>query len=282
MKIMNSIVIKITVLLMLAGSVPVHLFADTDVDTQWVEAAYKAKIARQPAPLLSQSGLTSIDAAYDVQMLLVNRLLADALPAGYKAGLTSVSAQKKFAVDTPVAGVLLPGGESTSPVRRQSYGKLMIETEIGFVMARRITEPVNDIAMLVSAVLSIIPVIELPDLAFDTAGLMTGPDIIANNVASRSWIKGEVIPMESLDIDSLTVQLWHNGERLSQTSAKQVMNGQWYALQWLVNRTLASGWTIEPGQLLITGAIGPMMPGEPGKYRADFGKLGQISFSVVE
>jgi 2-keto-4-pentenoate hydratase len=41
------------------------------------------------------------------------------------------------------------------------------------------------------------------------------------------------------------------------------------------------GYKIEPGQVLITGAMGRMVPAVPGVCVADFGAFGKIVFGIV-
>jgi 2-keto-4-pentenoate hydratase len=65
------------------------------------------------------------------------------------------------------------------------------------------------------------------------------------------------------------------------------MGDQWEALRWLVNTVLAEGYAIEPGQLLMTGALGGAHPASPGRYRAEFGgpaaaALGAVEIDVVD
>ena len=36
----------------------------------------------------------------------------------------------------------------------------------------------------------------------------------------------------------------------------------------------------EPGQFIISGAMGGMLPADPGNYVADFGSFGKIEFVV--
>jgi 2-keto-4-pentenoate hydratase len=59
------------------------------------------------------------------------------------------------------------------------------------------------------------------------------------------------------------------------------MAGQREALTWLINSTLAQGYALRPGHVLMTGSIGSMHPGKAGKYRADFGALGDITFAIA-
>lgn len=71
-----------------------------------------------------------------------------------------------------------------------------------------------------------------------------------------------------------------DGRLINRGKATDTMGDQWKALLWIVNTTLSNGWEIKPGQILITGVLGNMVPGKNGKYVADFGGIGNISFEV--
>ena len=47
-----------------------------------------------------------------------------------------------------------------------------------------------------------------------------------------------------------------------------------------LNSAVEQGYKVEPGHILITGALGKLVPGKPGKYVADYGDFGKISFEV--
>ena len=225
-------------------------------------------------------GVISHDQAYDIQHQMVTARLAGAVPVGFKAGLTSLAAQQRFSVSEPVAGVLMPGGRVDSPVKLSGFKHPMMELELGFVMASPITAPVRDVSALSALVAAVFPVIELPDLAFADIGSLSGIDIVASNVASHSWLQGDARSPALFDLNAIPVTLSRNDVLLLSSRSDDVMGSQWLALQWLINRTLANGWTLEAGQLLITGAIGRMLPAEPGTYRADFGPLGSVVYEM--
>ena len=47
-----------------------------------------------------------------------------------------------------------------------------------------------------------------------------------------------------------------------------------------MNAAVAAGYELRPGQVLLSGAVGAMMPAEPGDYVADYGALGTLRFAV--
>ena len=266
--------------LLLSLLVFVHV-ADAGEDVaQVVEAVNKQQLMPQFGDQLD------IESAYQLQTRAVNNLLASQRPDGFKAGLTSHASQAKFAVKQPVAGVLLAGAKKAANseggyvIQVGNKPKLMLELEIGFRLKQTVTRPINDMEVLKALIEGIYPVIELPELGFQHMPSLLGTDIIANNVAARKYIVGA--PPDSLpaDINALPVQLYHNDQLILEGFGSDAMGDQWQALVWLINQSLANGWVIDPDQILITGALGKMLPAQAGHYRADFAELGRIEWRV--
>lgn len=246
---------------------------------------YDARKQQQPAVILSDKlGVSlSTDKAYAIQTAWLKQWLNNKAPQGFKAGLTTKGAQTKFKVTEPVAGVLINTPLLALPEKTltgEGYNKMMIETELGFRMKQPITQPIRSIEELKILTAVVMPVIELPDLAFDKPLALTGADIIANNVIAKDFIVGRPQPITSIDINTVEISLKHNKQVILASSSGTVMENQWQALLWLVNRTLASGWQITPNQILITGAVGQMMLAKEGEYLASFSGMETIRFYI--
>jgi len=207
--------------------------------------------------------------------------------AGYKAGLTSQAGQKKFNVNGAISGVLFVQGNMrhTDELKLSEYRKLMLEMEIGFILAEDIDRPINEIEILKEKVVSIMPVIEMPNLAFLDLKNITGQDIIASNAISNRYLLGEPVSLPlSFSLNTLNVSLEHTLDDqikvVNQGKGNDALNDQWKALLWLVNERLESGYHLRKGQFLITGALGKMIPANVGSYQANFEQLGMISFKI--
>ena len=85
---------------------------------------------------------------------------------------------------------------------------------------------------------------------------------------------------KDLDLNNTSTTLTLNGETVLQGKGADALGDQWKAALWLINTIVEQGYKIEPGHVLITGALPKATRGKPGKYVADYGKLGQISFEV--
>lgn len=262
---------------------PLILFVQLAVAGQESAAVVSAVNEQALMPQFGQQ--LDVDAAYRIQTVAVKTLLAGKAPDGFKAGLTSKKGQEKFAVTEPVAGVLLSMSRMTASKRgyvidSRQYNKPMMELEIGFQLTKRVTQPILGVGDLKKRVKAVYPLIELPDLGFQNMSALRGSDIIANNVAARHYILGPAVAPGVIDLNSLSVQLYRDGELLLQGLGSDAMGDQWQALMWLINQSLANGWQIEPGQILITGALGRMLPAQSGQYSARFSELGVIEWRV--
>ena len=239
--------------------------------------------SQKPFPVLSTSHPEmDVTMAYAIQKAYVGKLLANDKIVGFKAGLTSAAGQQRFGVNAPVAGVLLASGKLAdgATVDSSQFVALMLETEIGYVVGKSISQPIKDVAELKAAIQSVLPVIELPDLGFADMQHLKGVDIIAANVAAKQMIVGQERPVAGLDVNAVALTLTLNGQEINKGKGTDAMGDQWQAALWLINTMVAQGWTLEPGAVVITGALGNMLPGKPGSYVADYGNFGKVTFTI--
>ncbi|MDB6060542.1 MAG: 2-keto-4-pentenoate hydratase [Verrucomicrobiaceae bacterium] len=226
----------------------------------------------------------TLDTAYRVQRAAFQQFYQGTSALGFKAALTSPAAQQMYGVNQPLAAALPPNAQ----LKREEDGyhqvlkefrQPMAELEIGFRIGQRIKTPIADVRALQALVTEISPVVELPEFAHQGADNKFGvTDIIASNAGARRLILGAARAPAQIDANNVAVTLYREGEVLTQGTGRDVLGDQWQALLWLVNRVVASGWQIEPGQLLITGTMGRPVKLRDGLYVADFGKLGRIEW----
>jgi len=281
MKWMKRFAGAMLLLVLLSGCAPA-----ADVESMAAQV-YQAAVEKRPFPVLTvdNPGMTEAD-SYAVQKLYSEKLLAGKRPAGFKAGLTTEATMKRFGSDVPFAAVLFPDGymdgSSAAPVvKRSGFGTLMIESEIGFVLGEGVSAPLKDIDELKGKIAFLAPAIELPDLSFTDMKALRGIDINAAAISSRAFILGKPVPKEEApDINGLVPVLALDGTEVNRGTGSDALEDQWKAALWLVNKMVEEGWTMEKGDVLLTGALGNMIPGKPGKYEYDAGALGRISFTV--
>lgn len=251
-------------------------------EKSYVEQLVEAKQKGWTLPLLSTQGTFGDSFAYMMQQGMVNYIKLEDPILGYKAGLTSAKGQAKFKVNGPLMGVLFSSGklDANRPINSKNYHKLMLETEIGFILKQDITQQVSKDSVL-NYVEAVVAVIELPNLAYANLAQVTGLDLIATNVASNAVIIGEPIEdFSKIDLNQVNTQMKRGDEVIIQGKGSDASGDQLTALTWLINRVLNQSYPLEKGQLLITGALGPMVPALPGLHTATFDSLGQIEFII--
>lgn len=273
-----------TVSLVLAASLVLGLATAALAVEKMAQVLHDQYKAGKPIPLPSkQMKNLDVETAYKVQAAFVNKLKAGGdQVAGYKAGLTSAPAQKKFKAPGPASGVLLASMVvKDGVVEADLFTKMMLEVEIGYRFGKDVTAPVTaqSVRKYVAAVM---PAVEVPDLAFATFKGLTFEDIVAANVGARAVVLGKAVDPAKVDVNRVTGQLFYNGKSLGPAvPGKAALGDQWKALAWTVNNVLAHGGQVKKGMVIITGSLGRMYPAKPGSYKAVYtGGLGELAFQV--
>ncbi|HEY6640642.1 2-keto-4-pentenoate hydratase [Povalibacter sp.] len=251
------------------------------VVTEVIEASRRSDAL--PLPHLIDETLT-IAEAYRVQKRVALAQLRGAQPGGFKAGLTSAQSQARFRTDAPVAGVLPRDGllPADATLRLSELRGLNIETEIAMRIGTPIRSRIPDANELRKHIDGIAPAIELPNLHFVALDQADAMDIIATNVGAAAYIVGDFVSPATRDPNEPTPRLACNGNEINKGHARDALGDQWEAARFLVNTMLEQGWALEPGQILLTGALGRMIPASVGDCSADYGNWGTITFHIVQ
>ncbi len=222
-----------------------------------------------------------LDQAFSEQKNYVADRLNGNSIAGYKAAVSSPEAQKALGLPSLITGVLYTSGiiQNKANISLQDFNYAKIETEIGFIINQEIKSKIDN-AMLPTLVSAVLPVFEIPDIVSED--IYTPPilETIAKNGFSSHFVVGSFIDISSIDINTISPKLYFNDNLISEGKATDAMNNQWKALELAINQSIEQGYTIQKDDIIITGALGKILPLEPGKYQADYGKLGSLNITV--
>jgi 2-keto-4-pentenoate hydratase len=223
--------------------------------------------------------------AYKIQGLLFQKRLEGDSVAGYKAGVTTAAQLERFKAPGAASAPLLKKGmleiaDPKAPFTLKAFPGMMLETEFAFKTSAPIESQVKDEEELKKLIGSIHIGIEVPQLNFADMGNLGFFDLVATGVGSKNFVVGPAHETQ-LDVDSMQVTLARDGTVVVEGKGTDVLGGQWKTLLWLVNNTLAHGGRIEAGQYLLTGAMGGMIPAQPGKYTATY-PFETLTFEVAE
>ncbi len=226
------------------------------------------------------------DEAETTQRVYVSALVAGGEEiAGIKGAVVGEGGQKFFGIDGPLSAVLFRSGWHEAgqqvvrvPVREGANPG--IETELGIILDQPIREEVASIEELKEKVRAVVAVIELPAGKHDWPEKPKAIDLVAANVDSDHYIVGIPAEVGAVELDALEVRLWKGDELINETNGGDARRGQWWNFLHQVNWAIRQGYRLEPGQLVITGALGKIAKEGPGRYRANFGELGEIAFEL--
>jgi 2-keto-4-pentenoate hydratase len=242
-----------------------------------------ARTVTATAPVRDVLGATDIALAYDVQNALTSaRLAAGATIVGRKVGLTSPAVQAQLGVDQPDFGVLfddmvVPDGGA---VDIAALIAPKVEAEVAFVLKADLNgDPESiDAATAAAAVDYAVAALEIVDSR--VAGWdITSTDTVADNASSARYVLGptRVTLAEFAPVD-VTMTLDKNGERASSGTGAACLGDPLDALAWLARTAARYGRPLRAGDVVLSGALGPMVTAEPGSHIvADISTLGRVS-----
>lgn len=208
---------------------------------------------------------SDIDAAYEAQRINVDRWRADGRRmVGRKIGLTARSVQSQLGVDQPDFGTLfadmeVPSGGEVVP---NQVVQPRVEAEVAVVIDRELGPDctVHDFAVAVDHLLPAIEIVgsRIEDWDIDIV------DTIADNASSGAFVLG-TNPINPLDVDlfSAGMVLARDGVVESVGAGAACLGHPYNAGAWLARNLAMRGSPLRSGDVLLTGAFGPMVDFPP-------------------
>ncbi|MFJ6894331.1 2-keto-4-pentenoate hydratase [Streptomyces hokutonensis] len=237
---------------------------------------------RQPcAPVRDLLGATDISLAYAVQQRVVaDRITAGARVVGRKIGLTSESVQRQVGVDRPDFGVLLADMDvsALSAVPSERLLQPRVEAEIAFVLAADLDDEDLDIERVRSAVAYGVAALEIVDSRVADWDIAI-TDTVADNASSGLFVLGgERVELKAFEPRDVRMRLYADGELASEGDGTACLGDPLAALLWLARTAREFGDPLRAGQVVLSGALGPLVPTPPGvTVRAEMSGLGTVT-----
>lgn len=250
--------------------------------TAAAEALLKARKERQTIGRISEShGIHGIDAAYAVAEINTRaRINQGARIIGLKVGLTSLAVQQQLGVDQPDFGVLFDDMEFLNghsiPMDRLIQPK--VEAEVAFVMSRDLPDGNPSYAEFLNCVGYAIPAIEIVDSVI-TDWKITLVDTVADNASSGLFVLGDQpVDIGDISLGDLGMQMDRNGQTVSIGTGAACLGHPLRAAFWLARTMAHRGSSLKSGQIILSGALGPMVAVSAGdQITAQIGTLGKVT-----
>jgi len=252
------------------------------------EMAQLLRIAGQTGiaidPLRNSIGIENIEMAYEIQKENIqHRIDNGARVIGSKIGLTSLAVQKQLGVDQPDFGILLDDMEVLNGLSVPADKLLQpkAEAELAFVLSEDLDYERLTIIDLMSCIDYVLPAIEIVGSRIKDWDIKF-VDTVADNASASHFVLGHTPKtLDEIDVVACTMKMYKNDVLSSEGIGSACLGSPLNALLWLAKKMLALGKPLEEGQLVLSGAIGPMVNISKGDHiRAEILGLGQVSFTV--
>jgi 2-keto-4-pentenoate hydratase len=238
------------------------------------------------APVRDLIGERDIDTAYEVQRRLVtDRVSGGARVLGRKIGLTSPAVQAQLGVDQPDFGVLLDDMDVSEfdevPSDRLLQPKA--EAEIAFVLGADLDHERLDAATVRTAVDHVVAALEIVDSR--VAGWdIAITDTVADNASSGLYVLSDrPLTLAEFEPRKVTMRLYADDALVSEGTGAACLGDPLEALAWLARTAQAFGEPLRAGQVVLSGALGPMVPAPPAtRIRAEISTLGAVAASFAK
>lgn len=198
---------------------------------------------------------------------------------GAKIGLTARAVQSQLGVNQPDFGHLFAdmgvGDDDTVAPGRLLQPR--VEAEVAFVMARPPDAARLTAAELIDSVAYALPAIEIVDSRIADWNIRIF-DTVADNASSGLFVLGtRPVPLADLDLRLCGMVLEKNGAPTSFGAGAACLGNPLHALGWLAAKMAEVGRPLGKGDVILSGALGPMVAVAPGdSVEARIGGLGSV------
>lgn len=248
-------------------------------DTLW-----NARSHQQPCSPLTElkPDLTLAD-SYGISRLVLDRRLSGSPGirlVGRKIGLTSVAVQRQLGVDQPDfgyltsdmlvdAGGIVPGNQLLQP---------RVEGEVAFLLGKDLKGPGIRHEDVVAATDHVVACIEVIDSRIRDWKIAI-QDTVADNASSAFVVLGtQPRKLKDLDLRMAGMVLRINGEIRSTGMGAACLNDPVDAVAWLANTLGKLGDGLKAGDIVLSGAYGPVVAFGPGDFcEVEIHRLGKVS-----
>ena len=198
---------------------------------------------------------------------------------GRKIGLTSRVVQVQLGVDQPDYGALLDDMAlyDDEEVVRGRVLQPRVEAEVAFVIGRDLDLHGVTPAEVLRAIEFALPAIEVVGSRIENwdIGLL---DTVADNASSGLFVVGnEPRRLSGVDLRGASMVMERHGKQVATGVGAAFLGHPVNAVVWLARRLVEMGEPLRAGDVVMSGALGPMVQATPGdRFEARIEGLGAV------
>lgn len=232
-------------------------------------------------PLRTIIGTEDIRLAYEIQSINSNfRIKNGARVVGSKIGLTSPAVQKQLGVDQPDYGLLFDDMEiqNGGTISCRDLMQPKAEAEIAFVLKKDLPSVSLSTVDILSAIDYALASIEIVGSRIENWDIKI-TDTIADNASASHFVLGHrPVSLDQLDLVNCKMETYKNDTLASEGKGAACLGSPINACIWLAKTMAAHGTPLKAGDIILSGALGPMVKVAPDDLiRASIEGLGEVS-----
>jgi 2-keto-4-pentenoate hydratase len=251
-----------------------------------IAAAIREAYAGAPiSPIRTRLIFQEIDTAYAIQEANTSYWQSQGRRiSGCKIGLTSPAVQKQLGVDRPDFGILFDDMQvqENEPVPVGRVLQPKIEAEVAFELGRDIESANPTVSDIVNATAFVMPALEIVGSRIQKWDISIF-DTIADNASSGLFVLGSARrPLDGLNLREVSMRMTRNGQTISEGKGAACLDNPLNAVAWLAGELGKRGRPLRSGDIVLSGALGPMVPVQSGdRFEARIDALGSVSASFA-
>jgi len=229
-------------------------------------SALKSRVVVEP--LTTRFPDISLDTAYKVsQRILALREAEGETLVGHKIGLTSEAVQKYFGIGEPDFGSLtdamrFPDGTDVPVSRLLIQPK--VEGEIAFVLKDGLAGPGITPADVLEATDYVSACFEIVDSRVRDWKIKI-QDTVADNASAGLFVIGaKRTDPRNLELSNCKMEVLADGEVVARGTGAAALGSPLVCVAWLANALARYGAELRPGDVVLSGSLGPVVPAVAG------------------
>jgi len=204
---------------------------------------------------------------------------------GRKIGLTAKAVQHQLGVDQPDFGMLF-ADMAVDDAAEVGFARVLqprVEAEIAFVLEREIAVPTPTAADVLRATAYVLPAIEIVGSRIAGWDIQIA-DTVADNASSGLFVLGgPARRLRDLDLPACGMIMERKGEPVSMGAGAACLGNPMSAVTWLARKMVEVGRPLGPGDIVLSGALGPMVSVKAGDaFTARVAGVGSVSVSFTD
>jgi 2-keto-4-pentenoate hydratase len=236
-------------------------------------------------PLRGRLEPTDAEGAYAVQAINTRYWESQGRRiVGRKAGLTAEAVQKQLGVSQPDFGVLFDDMQVADGGRLDPARCIQpkAEAEIAFVLGEALPSPRLTAVEVAAAIATVHAAIEIVDSRI-AGWKISFADTVADNGSSAFFVLAEQgVALAGLDLAGASMTMTVNGVVASTGVGAAALGNPLNAATWLAQTLAQAGEPLKAGDILLAGALGPMVTLSPGdKIFAEIAGIGSCAFTFA-